>query len=363
MRTQIKKFYDYHIDPKRIRARINDGQSDLLGALPHACAISKEQRHEIQRFWKPYIKSFVERWAFNIRWFDVYNRTNVFEEKLEWYIPDSYYYAVIDTAFNDPIRCRYMDDKDLYDLYFHDVNQARTICRKEDNTFLDANYSIISNSRAMAICSNFEGVILKPSVDSCSGSGIKKWVAGKDSEKTLMEMLNSQGPFIIQELIHQHESLTIFNATCVNTTRLVTLAMGDQIDVVTAVVIMGGPGAFTNHLHGGGLICGILPNGNLRSIAFDSKLNQYKQHPNGAIFANCKIPNYHKCVDLVKDLAPRLFGMSRLTAWDITLDEHAEPILIEANLQWGGVVQKAAGPVFGDRTKEVLEYVHYKKQC
>lgn len=363
MKEFIKKFYDYHLDPKRIRARINDGKSDLLGALPNASHISQEQKQTIKCFWNPYTKTCVERWAFDLRWFDVYNYTNVFNDRLEWYIPDSYYYAIIDTAFNDPIRCRYMDDKDLYNLYFHDVNQANTICRKEGDTFLDAKYSIITKEKAIALCSNSEGIILKPSVDACSGSGIKKWVAGKDSDDKLITILSGNGPFVVQELIHQHKSLAVFNDTCVNTLRIVTLAMGNQIDVVTAVVIMGGTGAFTNHLHGGGLICGILPDGSLRPVAFDGKLNQYKQHPNGVVFAECRIPNYHKCLSLVKDLAPRLLGMSRLTAWDITLDEHAEPLLIEANLQWGGVVQKAAGPVFGDRTEEVLKYVHHKHQC
>ena len=140
--------------------------------------------------------------------------------------------------------------------------------------------------------------------------------------------------------------------------RLITLALGgSNAEVVSAVLIMGGKGAFTNHLHGGGLICGINPDGSLRPYAFDGKLNQYAEHPNGAVFAECSIPNYHKCVDLVTTLAPRLFGSSRFTAWDVTLDERGEPLLIEANFEYGGVVQKAAGPVFGERTKEILDYI------
>ena len=100
----------------------------------------------------------------------------------------------------------------------------------------------------------------------------------------------------------------------------------------------------------------------MRSYAFDGHLNQYEKHPCGPVFAECKITNFHKCIDLVKQLAPRLFGMSRLAAWDITLDEYGEPLLIEVNLHWGGVVQKAAGPMFGERTEDVLDYIHHKKK-
>ena len=362
IKNSLIGFFNTHIDPKGIRARINDGKNDLLGALPKASLISNEQKTDIKEFWKPYVNTFVERKSFDMRWFDVYNSTNVCDEPLKWYIPDSYFYAVVDTFFNDPIRCKYMDDKNLYDLYFHDVNQAKTICRKEHGVFLDGNYQIISKSKAICLCKDSGGVILKPSVEACAGTGIKKWEIGKNGEKELEEMLDVNGSFVVQKLIHQHESLARFNDTCVNTMRIVTLAMGDKVEVTTAVAIMGGKGAFTNHLHGGGLICGINADGSMRSYAFDGKLNKYEKHPCGPVFAECKIVNYHKCVDLVKMLAPRLFGMSRLAAWDITLDEHGEPLLIEVNLHWGGVVQKAAGPMFGERTEEVLDYIHYKKR-
>lgn len=166
----------------------------------------------------------------------------------------------------------------------------------------------------------------------------------------------------MQELIKQHRCLSQFNPTCVNTLRLVTLHYDGRTELVTAVAIIGGKGAFTNHLHRGGLICGIHPDGRMYHTAFDGKLNEYKQHPCGPVFEECSIYNFHKCVSLVKDLAPRLFGMSKMTAWDITIDEAGEPLLIEANFEYGGVVQKAAGPVFGDKTEEILTYIQHNRK-
>lgn len=358
MKTFLRNFYFTHFDPEHIISRIHDGNSDLKGALLNARPITKEQKEMVQEFWRPYLQGFVAKKSFDIRWFDVYNRTNILGDKLELYIPDGYYYAVIDRFFNDPIRCKFMDDKNLYNLYFYDVNQAKTVCRKERDFYLDANYKIISRKEALDNCVSMGGIILKPSISAWSGSGIKKWVAGSNTVSELEVLIDSKGPFVVQELIQQHESLSQFNDSCVNTMRLVTLTVGGgSPEVITSVLIMGGRGSFTNHLHSGGLICGINPDGSLHPYAFDGKLQQYETHPNGPVFAQCYIPNFHKCVDLVKSLAPRLVSCSRLTAWDITLDKNCEPLLIEVNLDYGGVVQKAGGPIFGDHTEDLLDYI------
>ena len=364
MKTSLRNFYFTHLDRERVISRIHDGERDLKAALPKAQPITKEQKETVRQFWKPYLKGLVARRSFDMRWFDVYNRTNVFGDRLECYIPDGYYYAVVDRFFNEPLRCKYMDDKNLYDLYFHDVNQAKTVCRKENGCYLDGNYAVISKAKAVAACIEAGEIILKPSVSAWVGYGIKKWVDGKDSQSVLETILDARGPFVVQQLIRQHESLAQFNDSCVNTMRLVTLSMGGGTppETVSAVLIMGGKGAFTNHLHGGGMICGINADGSLRPWAFDGNLQQYAEHPNGAVFAECRIPNFHKCVNLVTTLAPRLYGSSRLTAWDVTLDQHGEPLLIEANFEYGGIVQKAAGPVFGERTKEVLDYIAKRRK-
>lgn len=362
MSMNLKTIFLDYIDPKHIIGRIREGQRDLNDALVHGTPVNKETLEEIREFWRPYVRSFVEKRAFDIRWFEVYNKTNIFGHQLKYYIPDGYYYAVVDTFFNDTLRCKYMDDKNLYDLYFHDVNQPKTICRKEGNIYLDGSYNIITKQQALKLCKDAGKVIIKPSVEACCGSGICKWVESENNDKILCDALNVKGSLVVQDLIKQHQCLAQFNDTCVNTLRLVTLYFDGHTELVTAVAIIGGKGALTNHLHRGGLICGINSDGSLYHTAFDGKLNQYKQHPCGPIFAECKIHNFDKCVVLVKDLAPRLLGMSKMAAWDITIDEAGEPLLVEVNFDYGGVVQKAAGPVFGDKTAEILDYIHQHKK-
>jgi hypothetical protein len=50
--------------------------------------------------------------------------------------------------------------------------------------------------------------------------------------------------------------------------------------------------------------------------------------------------------------------------WDLTIDERGEVVLIEGNLQFGGVrlAQMACGvPVFGEHTAEMLQWVRKMK--
>lgn len=332
------------------------GRSDLIKAYKNSKPISDKQKSEIRRFWKPYLNTLKARLAFDMRWFDVYNRTNVFGADLTTYVPDGYYYAIIDKCLTNGIDAYTMDDKNLYDLYFHDINQPATIVRKVRGVYLDVDYNIISEDEAIEKCVNSKSVVIKPSVNAWAGKGIVFWHE-EDGIQSLRKAFSEKGSVVVQDRIKQHEFMAQFTDSCVNTMRIVTLLWNNEIHITSSVLIMGGAAAKTNHLHGGGIVCGILPNGHLREIAFDGNLNEYRQHPNGIVFANVRIPNYDKCVALVKKLAPRMIGISKLLNWDITLDQNGEPLLIEVNLTFGGSVQIAAGPAFGNMTVEILNYV------
>lgn len=346
----VKLLIDY-------RARYNDGHNDLVKGHANGTPISVAQKKEIESFWHPYLKGWRARKSFDMSWFDIYNRTNVFGYDLRYYIPDSYYYCIVDRFFSDALNAPVLDDKNMYDLYFSDVNQPMTIARKIDGLFMDEKYNIISEEEVMQKCQENGSAIIKPAVGACAGSGITFWRKDKNTEEELREALYSNAHLVIQNIIQQHDVMACLNESSVNTLRMVTLLWKGKVRLTTAVAIMGGVNSKTNHLHGGGLVCGLLPNGQLQHAAFDGKLTQHETLPNGTNFTDIVIPNYDKCVKLVKQLATRLSRVSKLTAWDITIDKDGEPMLIEVNLSWGGSVQIAGGPVFGEITEEVLDYI------
>lgn len=339
------------------RRRNNFSKNDLTKGVANSKPITDAQKEKIYDYWKPYLTSWKAKHAYDIRWFNIYNRTNIWGYALETYIPDGYYYGIMDMCLTNALDAHIMDDKNMYDLYFHDVNQPKTIAHKINGLYMDDNYIPITEDEVVDKCLCNGAVILKPSINTEAGRGISFWKKDCCRVEELIDTLKTGNSLVVQDLIKQHSSLSAFTDSCVNTMRIVTLIWNDEVIVTTAVLIMGGVSSKTNHLHAGGLVCGILPSGQLRDTAFDGQLNEYKSHPNGLKFADVKIPNYDKCVELVKRLAPRMAGVSKFLNWDITLDEFGNPLLIEVNLTWGGSVQIAGGPAFGDKTKDVLEYV------
>lgn len=358
----IKKFIHFTENLSIYNGRYKDGCRDLRKALGAGKPITKSQKKEILEYWASHTKDWWSKKAFDIRWFDVYNRTNVYGFDLRRYIPDSYYYAVIDPFFSDAKKSQVLDNKNLYDLYFCDAPMPRTIIHRIDGLYLDGKYRLISEEEAVSQCCANSRIIIKKASDSSGGHGVFVWNGEKDGRERLREMLINNGSVIVQEYVKQHETLASFNNGCVNTIRMVTLCFEGEINLIASVVIVGGKNAITNHLHSGGLVCGVLPDGQLRTTAFDGYLNQFETHPNGIRFADIKLPNYDKCIELVKQLAPRFTETSKLISWDLTIDNNANPVLIETNLSWGGSVQIAGGPAFGELTDAVLDYVSVNRK-
>ena len=349
------------LDPEKVSGRYKDGRRDLLKGLANGSPISNEQKSEIIAYWQPYLNSCLARYSWDIRWYDIYNKVNVFGSNLTHFVPDSYYYCVVDRFFNNAVAAQALDDKNLYDLLLNDAPQPKTICRRIGDVLLDNQYKVISLEQAMTACKQAGKIILKPSLGTCAGAGISVWNGKIEKEEVLKSILQIPRSFVVQDFVEQSKSLSQFNATCVNTRRIVTLLFQGEVHVVSQVVIMGGKEALTNHLHRGGLVCGIMSDGRLRELAFDGNLTMYKQHPNGQVFADCQLPNYHKCIDLVKAMAFRVSQVSKLVAWDVTLNADDEPLIIETNLSWGGSVQVAGSPALGDITDEVLQYIAKQK--
>lgn len=87
-------------------------------------------------------------------------------------------------------------------------------------------------------------------------------------------------------------------------------------------------------------------------------------HPTSGIeFNKHLITGFQQCKESVLKLAPRFYGCSRLISWDMTVAIDGSPLLIEANMNFGGcdIPQIANGPMFGDYTERMIREVFSKK--
>ncbi|MBO5972608.1 MAG: hypothetical protein J6Q07_06330 [Alistipes sp.] len=344
----------YNRNITRVRFRYADKDLQMKASHRAFKKCSPEQKERIRAFWSKYgVKSQ------DLGWFDYYNTVVPNCENLELYVPHGLYFARVDAALTVPYAAKTLDDKNFYDLLFYDIHQPKTICRVEDGVLLDGNYQLITRDEAVKLCQAAGYVIIKPSVNSCGGNGIKFWKSGEDSVEALVDILNANRRYIVSEVVSQSREISRVHASSLNTIRIMSLMHNNKVYILSSILRMGVGGAKVDNATAGGIFCGINDDGTLKDVAHNTRGDIFYEHPQTGPFNQFHIPNFEKCKELVERCAPRLSRISRLCSWDICLDENDEPMLIEANLTFGGIEihQVTNGPIFGDMTEEVLDSI------
>ena len=320
----------------------------------HQLPLTEAQKAEILAYWKPYMDV-----SGQLNWFAFYNRYCEDKETLKYYIPDSVFYTDIDMFYTDVRRSYELDDKNLYDLFFGDVNRPVTVVRKCNGALMDKDYHAVSVEQAMTLCRQAGQVIYKPTRNSQGGKGISFFDASSGELDELGGRMGGHSDFIIQQVVRQHETLSSIHDKSVNTLRLMTFYYNDEVHVLSSVLRMGRDGARVDNASSGGIFCGIGDDGRLKEFAYDTKGNRWTQHPQGTVFKGYEIVGYSKCCELVKSLAGRFCTTSKLLSWDLAVGEDGEPVVIEVNMTFGQVDfhQMCNGPMFGKLTQEVLSEV------
>ena len=151
-----------------------------------------------------------------------------------------------------------------------------------------------------------------------------------------------------------------FNPSSVNTLRIATYrdVNTGRIDVIGAVLRIGGKGSFVDNVCSGGGFIHVDENGKLGKFA----CNEYgvrQSFYNDIDFENNEfiIPDYDRVKKFVCDVAKRMPHMS-LFANDIAIDDKGNPRLIEVNtIQFSYWLYQFNGKsIFGEGTDDLLSY-------
>lgn len=317
--------------------------------------LTSQNKKEIKELWKGIRVDY--DW---FRFFNSIKRENEpnFDAR---YIPMDFSYTFLHPYFNNTLFTYAFDDKNMYDLYFHDIAMPRTICRIINGVILDADYNKITSEEAADLCTKEGRVIIKPAdFTSSGGSNISIWDAKLNNGSEWMNFKDC----IVQEVIKQHSDMAALHKNSINSIRMVTFYDNDGAIVLGAVVRMGANGSVVDNASKGGLFCGIHDDGKLTKYAYNRRGEHFACHPQGAVFDNCHIPNYDDCKKLVLSLANRFAKVAKLIAWDLAIDENGVPVLIEINLPYSGIdlLQIANGPLFGDKTEQIIGEVMSDKK-
>lgn len=280
-------------------------------------------------------------------------------------MPNDLYINYIDPFYNDAKKAVVLENKCYFKKMFPDVKQPEIVCyRLNKYWYTDADERVDYETIERMILEE-NAVFIKQAVGSSGGHGVT--ILENNDEIFRTEFLKIVSAItediIVQRSIVQHEKLSKLNSSSVNSLRIVSLLKKDEVKIYSVVLRMGIAGMRVDNESSGGVNCGVRENGTLRSIAHTKETEMsYQKHPTSGIrFEGYSIPSYDKVIETVKRMHPQLPHF-RLVSWDFTIDEHGDPVFIEANLNCGGlhINQINNGPLFGDDTKQVLDEVFHK---
>ena len=290
-------------------------------------------------------------------------------------VPEDIGHSYIENILNPREYRHTYADKNLFPEIIGKDHVARTIvCRINGSNLLDANYKNANDDLSKYI-GNSTSLILKPSINSSSGSGILKFekkgeiFVSEEENITLSKsfLLSYQKDFCLQETVCQHSFMKMLCSTSVNTMRLCLYrSVSNEEPIVTASIIrIGKDGSFVDNAHAGGMFIGVdVSTGEMGKYVIDQYGNKQETW-NGIDYSKNTyiVPNWNDVISFAKYIGTRIHH-HRLIALDIALDENGKPILIEYNINgfsfW--LFMYTNQEVFGKYTDEVIDYCRRNKK-
>ena len=272
------------------------------------------------------------------------------------FIPSDLYYIELLPYINN-MQFRFaLEDKNFLDRRFHDVKQARTVCRRMAGEYYDDKMELICQADAVRLCQKREGeLFIKPSLYGGFGIGIQKFDPAGCSDERIADYFSEAGTnFIVQEKIRQHASLASLNPESVCTIRVLSLFVNGSVYIPNMYVRIGTEGL--SHVKTGSEYnAEILPDGRISPMVCLDEGRWFDNLQEGLFDDTLVIPGIDQILEEVRRIHPRA-GHFKWIGWDFTLDEDGDPLLIEFNTAPGDHAQRVCGrPLFGEMTDWVLE--------
>lgn len=314
--------------------------------------ITEEEKYEIRSIWGGYINSFQEYRLFKTyRGFD--------PRFLSHYL----YLPIIARKLNDYRITKLFEDKGLQDFLVHSNLKSPTVyTRRISGEYYNGSMNQIAEQDAISICLGHT-IIIKDSKDSSGGKSIRKMSVTRENLSELKREFHSRrNDFVVQECLQQSDEMAKVNPSSINTFRITTLYLNGKYSLLNINLRMGKDGSTVDNWGAGGIMVGVNPDGTLKPFGYDIQLNKYYSS-NGVKFHGTVIKEMPYILKEVENAHKNYFSLCKLIGWDICIDGNGTPILIEVNSSQPGIIgeQLCNGPIFKDRTQEVVEYCKSKR--
>lgn len=172
--------------------------------------------------------------------------------------------------------------------------------------------------------------IYKPLMEH-SGKGIKVYSSSTTNFKLLFRELIADGPFVLEELIIQNEDIAAMHPNSVNSFRVVTFVIKNQVTIIGVTWRIGVGSSIMDNAGAGGIYACVNPHtGVVESDAINYVGQHFEYHPDTNVkIVGYKIPDWDDALELINGLATHIDG-STLISWDIAYSNNGW-VMVEAN--------------------------------
>lgn len=248
--------------------------------------------------------------------------------------------------------------KGLVDVWFPNLNFPIVYVRCIAGVMYDKKMKVLTLEECIKIIKGVDTFIIKPTIDTGCGKGVKKVYTGTKSEEALVEIIKSyKKDFVIQETIQQAKEIEELNPTSLNTCRVTSILLNGKWDCST-IFKVGKKGADKDNWSSSYLI-GVTQDGYLKEFGYDNQLNKVYKTDLGHEFKGLQLPAFDDMISFVKENHIKYFSHCGIIGWDILVDQNNKVRVIEVNLKSPGVVgeQLASGTFFKSFRNEIIEIV------
>ncbi len=362
--SRILKLYSYISSRRTAKLQKQYDYEHLVPFLISGRGLSCDEKNAVAAKWGNIINVPV-KWGFP--YYQALKEIDTFNAD---YLPSAFYYPFIEGILNpSPWRSALSHKSMLHHVYNCGIAFPNTLICTYGGVYFNKDRRPVLRSEAASILrqSNVP-LIFKPSIDTSQGKGVKL-LSGADIDLLCNDIesgavFSACGDFVLQELVSQSEDTAVFNPSSLNCFRVTTLSLDNQISICSIALKCGAPKAVVDNIGRGkrGVIVGVNRDGCVSDAGFFGNGELTLTH-NGIAFRNKRIEHIGRVLDAAVTLH-KYVPVCRLIGWDIALDEHNVPVLIEGNTVYPGISmeQMCSGPIFGDRTNEVIRYIReYQK--
>lgn len=321
--------------------------------------LTDDEKHQIREVWGEVVPFNLKR---GYSYFEGMKNLRGFDSR---YLPHSYYFPYLYRALNEEGVAKILSNKSLTEIIYKGICKfPRTVLKSIGGVLFDGSGKHIEVGMVEALLMmEQEDMLLKPSTDSNQGFGISL-ISSADRGNMIERLrkgisLMPNNDFVLQAKVAQSPATEVLNPTSLNCMRITTLNLNGEISVCSMAIKCGPKNSPVDNIGTGkrGVIVGINADGYLDDTGFYGNGEKAHEH-NGVVFKGKRIPRFEEILRTAVELH-RVVERCKIVGWDLALDDKNEPVLIEGNTDIPGISfeQICSGPIFRERTEEVVEYI------